>query len=141
MASSRIPAWPWLLVVLSTTCASPQVEPGHATSLRLSAVRAVAGARRYQRVEDLPVAPVRRPEDLPVAPTRVRALRPDEVTPALIRVADKLLWDDDPPLGTQVDFVVEGREYMARLELHFHDVGGPLRPWGYHKGVTLYATQ
>jgi hypothetical protein len=101
-----------------------------------------APVRTYRRVEDLPSEPVRRVEDLPVAPpSPVRALRPEEVTPALLLVADDLLWNTDPPLGTEVPIEVENQVYVARLELHFHPVGGRVRPWGYHKGVTLYATE
>ncbi len=98
-------------------------------------------AQRFVRAEDLPLAHPST-EDLPlVPPVAARPLLPDEVTPALVRKADEVLWTKNPPMGAEIPIEVEGATYIARIERHFHEVGGPLRPWGYHKGVTLYAVR
>jgi hypothetical protein len=83
-----------------------------------------------------------RVEDLaPAGPVAVRPLRVEELNPELLRNADEVLWKYDAPIGSEVGVVVEGKTYVARFEQHYHEEGGPLRPWGYHKGVTLYASE
>jgi hypothetical protein len=113
-------------------------------------------AMRPLRVDELPEAPpakgrgkgkagaaggVRRIEDLPAISDAVRPLRPDEVTPELVKRADDLLWNHSAPIGTDVPFEVGGKNYVARFAIHYHEFGGTKKPWGYHKGVTLYSTQ
>jgi hypothetical protein len=89
--------------------------------------------------EQGPVEPVERVEDLPVTPfTAVRKLSTGELTPELVRRAAALLLSRLPPLGTEIPLEVHGRMYIARVETHFHEIGGPKRPWGYHRGMTLY---
>ena len=43
----------------------------------------------------------------------------------------------DAQLGTEVPFSINEKRYIARIERHYHPEGGPIRPWGYHKGVSL----
>jgi hypothetical protein len=83
---------------------------------------------------------VRRVEDLPSESAAVRPLRPDELNPELVKRADDMLWNHSAPIGTDVPFEVGGKQYIARFALHYHEFGGAKKPWGYHKGVTLYAT-
>jgi hypothetical protein len=72
---------------------------------------------------------------------RPQALRPlddDELTRPLVRQAERILDErSNDPIGTEIPFVHQGRRYVARLETHYHPVGGPKRPWGPHRGVTL----
>ncbi len=42
------------------------------------------------------------------------------------------------PLGTITKLPTDGRDIAAVIEVHFHEPGGPVKPWGYHKGVSLY---
>ena len=42
------------------------------------------------------------------------------------------------PLGTVTKLPTEGRDIAAVIEPHFHEPGGPVKPWGWHKGVSLY---
>jgi hypothetical protein len=42
------------------------------------------------------------------------------------------------PMGTIVQAVVAGQSVIARLECHYHPPGGAVRPWGPHKGCTIY---
>ena len=83
---------------------------------------------------------VRRIEDLPAISDAVRPLRPDEVNPELVKRANELLWDEHAPVGTDIPFELNGKNYVARFAIHYHEFGGTKKPWGYHKGVTLYST-
>ncbi len=42
------------------------------------------------------------------------------------------------PLGTITKLPTDGRDIAAVIEAHFHEPGGPVKPWGWHKGVSLY---
>jgi hypothetical protein len=79
-------------------------------------------------------------EDLPSVSAAVRPLRPEELNPDLVRRADDLLWNSHAPVGTDIPFELNGRSYVARFAIHYHEFGGTKKPWGYHKGVTLYST-
>lgn len=44
------------------------------------------------------------------------------------------------PYGTIFPFVASnGKTYATWVEQHYHEPGGPTKPWGYHHGVTLLA--
>lgn len=104
-----------------------------------AAVRRVAHAVRAA-VKAPPAPPVLKVEDLP--PVVMRKLTPEELTPALIRKSNEVLWKfDSSPVGSEILLEAEGKSFIARFEEHFHEVGGPQRPWGFHKGITLYAAE
>lgn len=42
------------------------------------------------------------------------------------------------PMGTVVQAFVGGQPVIARLECHYHPPGGSVKPWGPHKGCTIY---
>lgn len=88
-------------------------------------------AGRGIRIDDLPTA----------APVALRPLRPEELNPELVRKADEALYVYNAPVGTDLAIEVNGKSYVARFAMHYHEFGGEKRPWGYHKGVTLYASQ
>jgi len=72
---------------------------------------------------------------------RVR-LPQDEVTPALARAAERVLEEHaEAPLGSEFNLDYAGKRYVARIEEHYHEPGGPDRPYGHHRGVTLYRSQ
>jgi hypothetical protein len=82
-----------------------------------------------------------RVEDLPSVSAAVRPLRPEELNPELVQLADDLLWNHPSPVGVDVPLEVKGKSYVARFAYHYHEFGGTKKPWGYHKGVTLYSTK
>lgn len=44
------------------------------------------------------------------------------------------------PYGTLAPFTAsDGNVYATWIEQHYHEPEGPIRPWGYHHGVTLLA--
>lgn len=68
-----------------------------------------------------------------------RRMRDADVTPALTAEAKRLLaLHHTEPYGSEYPFALDGRRYLARLEEHYHEPGGPLRPWGYHPGISLF---
>ena len=72
----------------------------------------------------------------------LRRLSDDELTRSLVRTAERILDDHaDDPIGTEIPFSHRGRRYVARLETHYHPVGGAERPRGAHRGVTLLAVE
>ncbi len=96
-------------------------------------------AKAASMLPSLPAPPVVKVEDLP--PVVMRKLTPEELSPSLIKKAEEVLWKFDSPIGSEIVIEDGGRSVIARFEQHFHEVGGPLRPWGFHKGVTLYAAE
>ena len=102
---------------------------GAAGAVGPAAVASADGAGRALRIEDLPSVSA-----------AVRPLRNDELNPELVKKADDLLWNHPSPVGVDVPFDVNGKSYVARFAYHYHEFGGAKKPWGYHKGVTLYST-
>jgi hypothetical protein len=42
------------------------------------------------------------------------------------------------PYASEYSVELEGGRYLARLEEHYHEPGGLLKPWGYHPGISLF---
>lgn len=68
--------------------------------------------------------------------------RLNKTTPEVAAVAKKLLGGE---FGTLTPFESNGVKYMARVEPHYHkppptgaDPAQYPKPWGWHKGVTIY---
>ncbi len=80
------------------------------------------------------------PDSVQVAtPTGYRRVKSAEVTPPLTDIAREVLAAyGKSPLGTQVPFQFFTADMMAVIEEHYHEPGGPLKPWGKHKGVSLF---
>jgi hypothetical protein len=75
-------------------------------------------------------------------PANLRRLKAIEVPVPLRAKLHKLLQDHgNEPIGSLVPTEFEGRRYIARLEIHYHPEGGPVRPWGNHRGVSLFVEQ
>jgi len=109
------------------------------------AKEAVAGSvadpkRKAAAVGASPGQPLRI-EDLPSVSAAVRPLRTDELNAELVKRADDLLWNHPSPVGVDVPLEVNGKSYVARFAYHYHEFGSAKKPWGYHKGVTLYSTE
>lgn len=68
-------------------------------------------------------------------PSGYRRLSQAEVTPALAASARVILdTHGSDPYGT---FFPLPDGYAAMIEQHYHEPGGPVKPWGLHHGVTL----
>lgn len=63
-----------------------------------------------------------------------------ETSPEVVRRASELLAKHgDAPVGAEIPFELDGRRYVARVEIHDNPDGSPGRPPGEHKGITVYA--
>lgn len=70
--------------------------------------------------------------------TKLRRLKNSEITATVTSNARRILKEHfSEPYGTEIPFDGDGRRYVARLEKHYHEPGGPLKPWGWHKGVSV----
>jgi hypothetical protein len=68
-----------------------------------------------------------------------RPVRGEEMTPEIARRAREILdGNNEAAYGTEVPFEIDGQSYVGRIEEHYHEPGGPRRPWGRHRGVTVY---
>jgi hypothetical protein len=70
-------------------------------------------------------------------PGGYRRLKQSEVTPELLAAARSIRSSSgftSKPYGTVIP--IDG-QVSALVEQHFHEPGGPVKPWGYHHGVTL----
>jgi len=68
-----------------------------------------------------------------------RAVRGEEMTPEIAQRAREILdANRDAAFGTEVPFEIDGHPYIGRIEEHYHEPGGPRKPWGRHRGVTVY---
>ena len=76
------------------------------------------------------------------AETKLRRLRQREVTRAHGMKAKELLnATRGQPFGTEVRFDIDGNSYAAVVEHHYHEPGGEARPWGWHRGISLFAVE
>jgi hypothetical protein len=72
----------------------------------------------------------------------LRRLRGSEVNPALVAKAAEIVHlHHHEAFGTEIPFSIDGRDYVGRIERHYHPEGGPARPWGYHPGCSLFAVE
>lgn len=93
---------------------------------------------RPDRAAEPPVMPPVTPPVMPVVswPAEYRRAKTAEVTPLGQARARELVFGDSK-LGDFVRFSDNGREYAIIIEPHYHEPGGPVKPWGVHKGATL----
>ena len=64
-----------------------------------------------------------------------------QVTPAITAAAERILEDDwRRDIGYEVPFVADGKQWVGRIELHYHPFNGTMKPWGYHHGVSVFCT-
>lgn len=71
----------------------------------------------------------------------VRRLKDEELEPRIVGHAERILAKHHrDPIGTEESFEVGGRRYVGRIEHHYHPVNGAAKPWGWHKGCTVFAT-
>jgi hypothetical protein len=69
----------------------------------------------------------------------LRRLHKAETSPAMLQVAAQIVKRHyAKPVGTEITVDIEGKQVIARIERHFHPEGGPVKPWGFHPGVSLF---
>jgi hypothetical protein len=69
----------------------------------------------------------------------LRRLKKAETSPAMLQEAARIVRRHyAKPVGTEITVQIEGKLVTARIERHFHPEGGPVKPWGFHPGVSLF---
>jgi hypothetical protein len=75
-------------------------------------------------------------EPEPAIPPEYRRMKDGEVSDELKAAAPAFL---SLPYGSVVPVPnIADQDVLAGIELHFHTPGGPVKPWGWHKGVSLF---
>src|SRR4051812_7698274 len=82
---------------------------------------------------DFAPPPVIEYEEAPAVPQGYRRARESEV-PREIDFRQFLVH----PMGSVWVFRYLERGYAVILEVHYHPPGGPIKPWGKHKGASLF---
>jgi hypothetical protein len=78
--------------------------------------------------------------EIPAVETKLRRLRGDDVTSKMGRKASAILKSTyDLPMGSEVPFEMGGNQYAAKIELHYHIPEVHPLPWGWHRGISLFA--
>jgi len=73
---------------------------------------------------------------------KLRRMQKAEISAAMLQVAAQIVRQHyAKPVGTQVEVDVDGKHLYARIERHFHPEGGPVKPWGFHPGVSLFCAR
>ena len=115
-----------------------QAQSEHAPVSAPSALRAPQPAAQQLLVSAKPSVV----SDAPGAKRRLRRLKKVEVSTAmLLASADLIQRHYGKRIGTEIALELEGKPFVARIERHFHPEGGPVKPWGYHPGVSLFAVE
>jgi len=80
------------------------------------------------------------PADSYLENPKLRRMRAEEITKCMRETAAKIVHKHyAKPVGTLIEVAVDGKRVIARIERHFHPEGGPVKPWGFHPGVSLFA--
>ncbi|MEZ4220500.1 MAG: hypothetical protein R3B13_06170 [Polyangiaceae bacterium] len=82
-------------------------------------------------------------QDAEPQPARVvRRIKGSEMTLAVVKKARAIINEHyKKPFGYEVEFEIDGKHYVGRIEPHYHPPGGALHPWGHHAGCSLYVVE
>lgn len=68
----------------------------------------------------------------------LRRIEQREVTPGIAEFAKRMLHEHHAdPIGTEIEYVEDGVTYVGRIEQHYHEPCGQVKPWGFHRGVSV----
>jgi hypothetical protein len=70
---------------------------------------------------------------------KLRRLKTRELSTETIQVSASIVrahYMD--PIGTEIAFHSGKRNFVGRIERHYHEFDSKGRPWGYHKGCSLF---
>jgi hypothetical protein len=129
------------LVAVTWSCAGQMRAATSPRSHAESSLAAVSAAMtsRLPRPEAAPTDPAPAPAP---QPTHLRRLTGKEMNRALVEQAKRIIREHHAkPFGTDIAFEIEGRRYVGRIERHYHPEGGPLKPWGFHPGCSLFVVE
>lgn len=61
-------------------------------------------------------------------------------SPAILKAARTFIDSNvraGKPIGTTQYMTVAGKDLLLTIEPHYHEPGGPTKPWGWHKGCSV----
>ena len=129
------------LLCISMGCSHlAPAEPARAPETASAPVETSPSAQPTSKAADSEQA---QPSAEPKATQRVvRKIKNAEMTVPVVKKARQIIDQNyKKPLGYEVEFEIEGKHFVGRVEQHYHPPGGELRPWGYHKGCSLYVVE
>lgn len=105
----------------------------------------LGGAATTTPATTTPQAPADSFEPGNTAPStgKLRRMKDREVTPAITAKAKEIrdLYARMSNIGKEYPVEIDGKQYVARIEKHYHPPGGPLKPWGDHAGVSMFVVE
>jgi len=129
---------PGVATVSAQPVAAPVVAPAVAQAATvLESVTPVEAAVSEAEVvvPQATAAPVR-------AKRHLRRLKqPDLNNDLIVASAELIKKHHNKRFGSEIEVEIAGKPYVARIERHFHPEGGPIKPWGFHPGVSLFAVE
>ena len=129
-------------LALAVALVAPGVATVHAQSgqhlARAVAMPTLNFASASPSVDDASADEEKQPEDAASSKRRLRRVRHEELSADLIAASAELIKTHHKRVGSEVPVEISGKQYIARIERHFHPEGGRAKPWGYHPGVSLF---
>jgi len=144
------------LGVVAASSANTKTAEAHSGKAAVAAAASVSTATTMVTAVISPIAPATKLTATPVKAAasetitpppanpylenpKLRRLQKEEVSQSLLDEAARIVRKHHAkPVGTQVEVDVDGKHIVARIERHFHPEGGPVKPWGFHPGVSLF---
>lgn len=137
----------WIFVATlsaSLSCApSPAVSPAVALRAVATEVAPPALAPASSQVENAEQAPAPAAEAPQTSKPRVlRRIKGSEMNAAVVKRARAIIDEHyKKPFGFEVEFEIDGKHFVGRIEQHYHPPGGEKHPWGPHAGCSLYVVE
>ena len=114
----------------------PELSPS-STLAAATAAPAVQASEPFTAPLEVVTPP---PADLNLEDPKLRRMRNEEISKGMLEAAARIVRKyHGKPVGTRIEVEVAGTRVIARIERHFHPEGGPVKPWGFHPGVSLFA--
>ena len=135
--------WIILASLGATLGCSPSALSVHTAAPRAVAARVEQGARIERSVEKASEAGSAEQAET-TAPSKrvVRRIKGSEMSVAVVKKARSIINEHyKKPFGFEVEFEIDGKRFVGRIEPHYHPPGGALRPWGHHHGCSLYVVE
>lgn len=116
----------------SITPAFTAVASTHTAVSSAAAFPAVAPASSSAAVESISASAPR------CAPT-LRRIKTRELSAETIQISATIVREHyKDPIGTEIAFDSGNRRFVGRIERHYHEFDSEGRPWGFHKGCSLF---
>lgn len=117
-----------VLLVFANVLFSARSDAETSASMEWSLLRESAGALEALEAEPEPVV--------------LRRAGGRDLTTAAVRQARRIINQSyRKPFGTEVAFEADGKQFVCRIERHYHPPGGDKLPWGHHPGCSLFVRE